>query len=273
MEFTSADGARHYADLLRAERVLVALDFDGTISPIVDDPAAAYAHPEAADALAALGGRVRALAVVTGRPAAQVRDLAGLDALADRLPPDALVVLGQYGNERWNSADRRVVSPPPPAGLAGFRADLPALLARLGIDPWLEEKGLAVALHTRRLADPEAAFAQLLTPVRALAERHGLVVEPGRAVVEVRAPGSDKGAAVRALVAELAVDAVVFAGDDLGDLPAFEAVRDLRANGLPGLLVCSGSTEQTALVELADVVVAGPGGVVELLRELAADLA
>jgi trehalose 6-phosphate phosphatase len=61
---------------------------------------------------------------------------------------------------------------------------------------------------------------------------------------------------------------VVFGGDDLGDVEAFEAVRSLRAEGLPGLVVCSASTERPDLMRLADVVVDGPQGVVELLTAL-----
>jgi trehalose 6-phosphate phosphatase len=62
----------------------------------------------------------------------------------------------------------------------------------------------------------------------------------------------------------------MYAGDDLGDLPAFAAVDKLRSDGVPGLLVCSGSTEVTELAERADLVVDGPAGVVRLLRGLAA---
>jgi trehalose 6-phosphate phosphatase len=272
MELTSTAAAARYAALRHAGRLLVGLDFDGTLSPIVPDPSTAAAHPGVADALADLAGHVRAIAIVTGRPAAQVLELAALEDLADRVPANRLLVLGQYGSERWTSADRRVVSPPPPPGLADFRATLPALLAELDLEPWIEEKGLAVAVHTRRMDDPAGAFDVLRPALAEAAARHGLVVEPGRFVVEVRAPGSDKGAAVRTLVDELSPGGVVFIGDDLGDLAAFETIGDLRDHGLPGLLVCSGSTEQTALVALADVVVDGPDGVVAFLRDLAADL-
>ena len=69
-----------------------------------------------------------------------------------------LFVFGQYGNERWSSTQRRVVSPRPPAGLATFERDLPALLRRLGAEEaHVEEKGLAVAVHTRRLDRPAGA--------------------------------------------------------------------------------------------------------------------
>jgi trehalose 6-phosphate phosphatase len=62
----------------------------------------------------------------------------------------------------------------------------------------------------------------------------------------------------------------MYAGDDLGDRAAFLAVAGLRASGIPGLAVCSGSSEVTALAELADLVVDGPDGVVALLGSLAA---
>jgi trehalose 6-phosphate phosphatase len=64
----------------------------------------------------------------------------------------------------------------------------------------------------------------------------------------------------------------VFIGDDLGDLAAFAAVETLRGAGLPGLLVCSGSTEVTEVAERADLVVDGPAGVAELLQALADEL-
>ena len=81
-----------------------------------------------------------------------------------------------------------------------------------------------------------------------------------------------KGLALRTFVAEQEATGVVFGGDDLGDVEAFEAVRGLRSDGLPGLVVCSASLEQPELVELADVVVDGPAGVVELLNGLATPL-
>jgi trehalose 6-phosphate phosphatase len=184
------------------------------------------------------------------------------------------MVLGQYGNERWTTDEPRVRSPRPPRGLASFMTELPQLLDEAGAgDAHLEEKGLAVAVHTRRLADPGAALDRLRPVLEKAASRHGLVLEPGRMVIEVRAPGMDKGAAVRSLQKELRADAMVFAGDDLGDLEAFEAIRALRRGGMVGLLVCSGSEEQPALTELADVLVDGPDGVMELLHRMAADAA
>jgi len=99
-----------------------------------------------------------------------------------------------------------------------------------------------------------------------------LTVEPGRMVIEIRSGGMDKGMAVRRLVEEYDAGAILFVGDDLGDVPAFEAVADLRAQGVPGLLVASGSDEQSALRDLADLEVEGPDGVMAFLRRLTADL-
>lgn len=276
MQFRTPEGQQRYDDLLRAgDRLVLGLDFDGTLSPIVADPERAVVHPDAPEVVAEVAARARAVAVVTGRPVRQVLELGSLDRLGSRIDAvgGTLLVLGQYGNERWSSSDPRIVSPEPPSGLAAVSASLPAVLREAGAEgAWVEDKGLAVAVHTRRLPDAHAAFDRALPALARLARSHGLEVEPGRLVVEVRARGMDKGDAVRTLAAELDAGALAFVGDDLGDVEAFRAVATLRDRGTPGLLVCSGSDEQTALVELADVVVPGPDGVVAWLRELAEDL-
>jgi len=276
MQSQSAGDDPRYADLVRAGGgLLVALDFDGTLAPIVGDPDVAVIHRDAPDVLVGLSERVRAIAVLTGRPARQVLALGGLDEVGDTIGESGreLVILGQYGNERWTSNARRVVSPKPPAGLASLIGDLPRLLRRAdATDAWVEEKGLAVAVHTRRMAEPREAFDRLLPALTEAAKARNLTVEPGRMVIEIRAAGMDKGLALRRLVEEYDAHAVLFVGDDLGDVPAFEAVADLRATGMPTLLVCSGSDEQSALRDLADLVVAGPDGVMAFLRQLAADL-
>jgi trehalose 6-phosphate phosphatase len=257
------------AVLRRPARAVIALDFDGTLAPIVADPEQARAHPDAVPALAALAPKVAAVAVVTGRPAdVAVRNggFAGVPGL------EHLVVLGHYGAERWDAGTGTVSAPAPHPGVAAARAELPGFLDRVdaGQGTWIEEKGRAVAVHTRRAADPQAAFEALRAPLTDLAARHGLIVEPGRMVLELRPPGMDKGVALLEYVREISAECVLYAGDDLGDLPAFAAVDELRSDGTPGLLVCSGSDEVTELRERADVVVDGPEGVVGLLRTLAA---
>ena len=269
MEFTS-DAARAHYDAVRAvlAGTVVGLDFDGTLSPVVDDPEAARLHPGAPGALLERAEVVRAVAVITGRPARQAIAMGDLDALGNAMLDRGaeLFVFGQYGNERWSATEQAIRSPRPPAGLASFERELPSVLRRAGApDAFIEEKGLAVAVHTRRMEDPSGAFDRLVEPIASLAERHHLTIEPGRHVIEVRSGEMHKGHAVRAFVAEQEATGVIFAGDDLGDVVAFEAVRALRADGLPGLVVCSASHEQPDLVDLADVVVDGPAGMVDLL--------
>ena len=276
MDFSSVAGEQQYAAVVRAASdLVVGLDFDGTLAPIVDDPENAHIHPDAPQVLVDLAEQVRAVAVVTGRPARQVLALGGLEEVGNEIGDHGreLFVLGQYGNERWTSVERRVISPKPPRGLATFTSGLPRLLRRAdAADAWIEEKGLAVAVHVRRLEDPEAAYDRLLPLLTESARSHDLDVEPGRAVIEVRAHGMHKGASVHRLVEQLGARAVVFGGDDLGDVEAFKAVEELRGQGLPGLLLCSASDEQNVLADRADVVVPGPGGILDALRELTADI-
>jgi trehalose 6-phosphate phosphatase len=181
------------------------------------------------------------------------------------------VVAGQYGAERWQ--DGVLTTPEPPPAVAAVRRELPGTLAAAGAGDgtgvWVEDKGLALVVHTRPAADPDGALARLTGPVRALAERHGLAVHPGRAVLEIRSSTEDKGGTVRQLVAERRPTAILFAGDDLGDLPAFAAVEELRAAGLPGLTVASRSDEASGVADRADLAVDGPAGVVELLAAIA----
>jgi trehalose 6-phosphate phosphatase len=92
-------------------------------------------------------------------------------------------------------------------------------------------------------------------------------------VLEVRASGMHKGLAVRTALADHDGGGVLFVGDDLGDVEAFEAVRSMADDGLPALLVCSSSDEQDVLHELADVLVDGPDGVMDFLEAFAEDAA
>ena len=211
VEPLSAEAGRRYDDVRRAVRAtVVGLDFDGTLSPIVEDPERAVIHPDGPEVLALVAARVRAVAVVTGRPARQVVQLGRLDEVADSLPPGArLLVRGQYGHEHWDSTSRAFTSPPVPAGLAALADELPALLrAGDAADAYVEDKGLALAVHTRRLPDPEAAFARLEPRLADAADRHGLGLEPGKLVLELRAPGMHKGQALREVVAEIDINPV-----------------------------------------------------------------
>ncbi|WP_329020617.1 trehalose-phosphatase [Streptomyces sp. NBC_00690] len=257
--------------LARPHKAVVALDFDGTLAEIVPDPERARAHPGAVPALAQLAPKVASVAVVTGRPAGVAVRYGGFAGVAGL---DHLVVLGHYGSERWDAVSGTVNTPAPHPGVAAVRSELPGFLDSIGAwqGTWIEEKGQAVAVHTRRASDPQGAFEALREPLATLAARHGLILEPGRMVLEIRPPGMDKGVALADYVREVDAEAVLYAGDDLGDLPAFAAVEKLRSDGLPGLLVCSGSAEVPELAERADLLLPGPAAVVDFLAALAESL-
>jgi trehalose 6-phosphate phosphatase len=247
-------------------RALIATDFDGTLAPIVADPGAARAHPGAVPALTRLAREVGTVAVITGRPAAEAVAYGGLAAVP------GIIVLGHYGWQRWQ--DGRLTGPGSPPAVQAARDALPGVLSRAGAadGTWVEDKTHALAVHTRRAADPEAALGVLRGPLGDLASRLGLAAEPGRMVIELRLPGMDKGTALTSLARERAADPVMFCGDDLGDLPAFAAVRALRAEGIRGCTVASASAESPQVAAAADLVVAGPDGIVALLAAIADDL-
>jgi trehalose 6-phosphate phosphatase len=244
-------------------RALIALDFDGTLAPIVSEPSAARPHPDVPPALRRLATGVGTLAIITGRPAPVAVELGGFAGIP------GLIVIGHHGFERWEGG--QLTSPPPPPEIAAARARLPGALAAAGAPEGtrVEDKGHALVVHVRRTADPQAALARLTGPMAEFAADTGLDCQPGRMVIELRPPGINKGTALTALIAERDPAAVLFAGDDLGDLPAFEAVRAARAAGRKGVAVCSASDEVTALAAHADLVVDGPKEVAALLAALA----
>lgn len=263
---TSSTRAAVIAD---PDGTLLALDFDGTLAPIVDDPTRAFAHPDSVDALARLGAVLGQVAIITGRPVRQALELGGFEGRAGL---ERLVIYGQYGAERWDAVAGVTSEPERPDAIDQLAEKLPAWLAERGADDVrIEDKGLAIALHMR--GGGPGLLSSLTGPVANLAESLGLAVEPGRQVIELRSPGPDKGQALRKLVTALGARQVIFGGDDLGDLPAFSAVEALQAEGVAGLLLCSASTEQDALVARADAVLDGPDAVAVWLTELADELA
>ncbi|MCL9759430.1 trehalose-phosphatase [Frankia sp. AiPa1] len=263
---TPAGGAGLAALLTAPRRALVALDYDGTLSPIVARPTDAVPAPGAVEALLGISRLVGTLAIITGRPVDAVLELTGVEKLTDL---GELVILGQYGLQRWDSQTRKVTSPDPLPGVAAVRAALPGMLRDAPPGTVVEDKHHALVVHVRRAASPDAALAALTPALTTLAQEHGLEAAPGKRVLELRPPGHNKGGALRELVAVRGSRSVLVAGDDLGDLPAFDAVDELRSSGVPGLAVCSDSPEVPGILrERADLVVSGPAGMVSLLEVL-----
>ncbi|HJQ44033.1 MAG TPA: trehalose-phosphatase [Jatrophihabitantaceae bacterium] len=241
---------------------LIALDFDGTLAPIVRDPATSRPAEGAIEALRELASLGARIAVITGRDARTVLELGGLDAIP------GMTVAGVYGAETWTSGE--LSSLPTPASIKQLRERLPDTVApAVAQGAWIEDKRLSLVVHARMADDPDSALAAVREPVAALAGELGLEVHDGREVLEVRLPGYDKGAALRRLAGEPFASAVLFGGDDVGDLPAFSVLRELRAEGRPAWSVAAHSAEVPEISAAADVSVDGPEGIVALLADLA----
>ena len=222
-------------------RAAVLLDVDGTLAPVVERPEDARVPEGTRRELARLAARYALVACVSGRPGTDVERLVDVPGVA---------VVGEHGLELAPDA-------------AGWAERISSFAA--GVDWPAERKPLSVSFHFRR-ADDEAAARAYLTRVEAAARAENLVPRWGRMVLEVRPPvEADKGTAVAALVGRAGVRRALYAGDDTTDVDAFAALDGLDL----GVKVAVGSAEAPpALVAVADLVVEGTDGMLELLRKL-----
>ena len=237
-----------------AARAGILTDFDGTLSPIVEQPEAARPLDGVPELLGQLAERYALVAVLSGRP---------VSFLEQWLPPSVLLS-GLYGLEVVRDGVR---DDHPSGGMWREVIDDVATVARASGPPDMrvEGKGLSLTLHYR--GHPE-----LHDKVRTLAERQaarsGLSVRPARMSYELHPPiDADKGTALRDLADDL--EAVCFLGDDIGDLPAFAELERLAGNGVVTARIAVRSDEAPEeLLDAADVVVDGPEGARDLLRQL-----
>lgn len=263
-EWPHDDAAEVVAEVASVTRLLIALDFDGTLAPLVDDPMSARATPEARAVLTRLAELPETwIAFVSGRSLHDLRKIAEHD--------DASVILlaGSHGAEFWAPEEGILPAPTPDAGADAsgpddaaevqeqLVADIETLMPRYpGV--WVERKSFGFAV-AGRLAEPDveaSAFAAVdaLMAQRAPAWRR----RRGHNILEFASRAEGKDTAIAALRARTGADAVVFAGDDVTDE---DALASLEAGDL-GIRVGEGDTA-------ARVRVSGPAGLVDLLGELA----
>ena len=244
----------------RPRRAGLFLDFDGTLAPIVADPETSALPPEVRPVLAGIAAALGLVAVVSGRPAA---------FLGERVEVPGAKLLGLYGLESWEG---HLAVPRPDAAEWGPRAREAARRLAAALEGaegvWVEDKGLAVAVHWRNAAERGHAEREVLLLAEAVAAETGMEAVLGKLVAELRPPVRwDKGDAVRALAREAGLEALVYVGDDLGDLPAFAAAREL---GGMALAVGGGVETPPELFAASDALLEGPAAVrvwLEVLRE------
>lgn len=231
-----------------ADSVLAALDFDGCLAPIVEEPSEARALPGSASALAALAARDNVtVALVSGRSLEDLRAVADPPAEAVLVASHGAEVAGAPGPEVPRDVLDRVVS-----------ALEEVVLAHPGTA--LERKPAAAVLHTRR-AERDVAERATSAAVAAAGEIEGAHVLQGKEVVEVSVVRADKGSALVALVERLDVEAVLYAGDDTTDEHAFAAVAGRR--GPADVTIKVGDGDTAAAYRVAD-----PEQVTEVLELL-----
>jgi trehalose 6-phosphate phosphatase len=254
----SVDGDRIAAVSKHLAGALIAVDFDGTLAPIVPDPQASRPVPGVVDTLSQLSRAGAKLAIVTGRDARTVLKLGHLSAI------EGLVVCGLHGAERWEGGELSTLDEPP--GIAVLRRELPPVLAEVDPGVWLEDKRLSLVVHTRRASDPDRAWEALRPLITARASARGLEVHPGKQVLEIRIPHLSKADAVASLLSD-DTTAAVFAGDDVGDVPAVLTINEWAMHtGRPSLTLAVG--EVAELRAVCDGTVDSPAELAELLREL-----
>jgi len=242
-------------------RACLLCDCDGTLAPIVDDPAAAAPLPASVQALHALARHLGRVAVVSGRPASWLHAAFG----------DGLVLSGLYGLEQVeDDGCGRVVELPEAEPWRAVVAEV-AERAEAGAPAGVivERKGLSVTLHHRTAPGGRPWVEEFAEDE---AQASGLEPARGKASIELRPPlPFDKGTAVRRLVEGFA--AVAYVGDDTGDLPAFAVLDELAAAGVATVKVVVASGELPDEVRAAaDVLVDSPDAVAEMLSELASSL-
>ena len=238
----------------RPDRSALLFDFDGTLSPIVDDPVQARMVAGAFEALGELATTFQVVGLLSGRP---------VSFLAPLVPP-GVMISGLYGLEVVRDGVRD--DHPNSGAWREVVADVAGCSRHLGPEGMVvETKGLSLTLHYR--TRPELAHAVQDWALQQ-ANRSGLVYRNARMSVELHPPiDADKGTAVEAIAAES--DAVCFIGDDRGDLPAYDALDRLAGRGVHTLKVAVVSDEgPDELVRRADLVLPGPAAVVEFLQSL-----
>jgi trehalose 6-phosphate phosphatase len=247
--------------VLYAERFGLFSDFDGTLSPIVDQPEMAQITPENKQRLIDLKAKTAVIGIISGRAVANIVARVGIDGLT---------YIGNHGLERWKNGERV-----PAVAVKPYLNDIvrAAEDVRLRLLPGmeLENKEVTLSIHYRQTAEPDNVREKFLPIAEKIANRHGLKLFEGRRVFELRPPiPLDKGSAFRALVREFNLDAAMFIGDDVTDTAAFESASELRRSGECQAFSVGVMDRETpqSVVELSDLSVAGVEGVASMLSWL-----
>jgi trehalose 6-phosphate phosphatase len=249
-------------------RSAILLDIDGTLAPIVEVAANASVPETTRKLLIQISRRFGLVACISGRRASEARAMVSIGTIT---------YIGAHGAELLRAGWTESVLDPALQEWAeridAFRREVDtAELRRRRVR--IEDKGPIVAFHWRGARDETAARAAV-DALAVQAQESGLEVHWGRKVMEARPPVRiDKGAGVASLLRDAEIDTALYAGDDVTDLDAFTALKELRSGGSLAHAICVGVSSEDGPPEIdaqADFTVDGTDGMLELLASLAAD--
>jgi trehalose 6-phosphate phosphatase len=238
-------------------------DVDGTISPIARSPESATLSANVRRNLRSLVRKFHLVAVISGRSVEDVRRLVGVSGI---------VYIGNHGLERWTS--QGVLHPPKAEQyLPVFQAVKTKLSDCLGDGIIVEDKRLSISIHYRQRQQPENARAEILCAIRRLTAANQLRLTEGRCVVELRPPiATDKGTALGSLIREYALRSVLYLGDDLTDVDAFLALRQMREQCECLSIAVNGPETALEVAQYADFTLPDVKATEQLLTWLAHEL-
>ena len=256
------DDLNAFSQILNADRVGLFSDFDGTLTPLFNDPRDTVLSPAIRDTLGELSSKLELVAVVSGRDMSALRKLIGLKSVT---------YVGNHGLEEWKSGgEQQEYVVQVSDGLVG---EVEKGVGRIGVSGLsVENKGLSVAVHYRNAPDPTATRSTVSQMLKPLAATRDLEIKEGKMVLEI-GPGAgvNKGTAVGRLAREFELTGAIVLGDDVTDCDAFDALNGLaRERGLKGAAVAVADEETPeAVLRKADYRLSGSGEVEEFLRWMA----
>ena len=237
-------------------------DVDGTISQTVPTPQQAKVSPLCRYYLSSLRNHLALVAAISGRPAAEVKDMLGIDGM---------VYIGNHGLERWAGGHSEFSK-----NAQGYSRviesavkELTPLLSIKGIS--IQNKGITATIHYRLCPEPQLAEREIISAIEASPQASSLRIIKQKMAIDLLPPiGADKGTITLALIQEYNLQGGIYLGDDVTDIDAFRAIRaacrDLNFQGFAIGIISPEIPEN--LVAEADFTLNGVNDVERFLKQM-----
>lgn len=219
------DHLDEFEEFRKDKKTAVITDIDGTISKIVLDPDEAMITQIMRETLLKLVNKFQLVGIVTGRNVKNAKEM---------LEVDGLLYIGSHGLEYLKN-DEIYIEPE-------VEEYLP-LIKKVAQDIQTEElcninnilfqeKGLCFTVHYRKCEDPEGTRRKILDAINKLEGLENFKITEGRKVVEIRPKiGHDKGTILEKLIFENSIEKIIYSGDDVTDVDAFNKLKELKGEG------------------------------------------